>query len=134
MVKPIPPSNPTPIILYQFTPAGSFENFAQTTIRQANPIPIGLPNNKPERIPNDMGSANRVCQSEDIVTAVFAKAKTGNIRKVTGKCNLCITTKEGERPSVLPAKGITIANNTPEIVACTPDNSMKYHITAPPIK
>ena len=51
MVKPMPPSMPTPRIWRQFTPLGSAANRVRTASQAKETMPIGLPSASPQMIP-----------------------------------------------------------------------------------
>ena len=132
-MKPIPPSIPAPRILLHFKSLGNVQIPKLTARNENNQIPNGFPTTRPNIIPIVFGWFNPSCQSELMAIHVLAMANNGRIKNATGLCKKCCNRYEDVFLPPFP-NGITKANNTPVIVACTPEFSMKYHIAAPPIK
>src|SRR5690606_35028751 len=133
MVKPIPASSPTPIICFQLLPSGNELSLAFVHNKEVNKIPIGLPTNKPNDIPRPMPEVKPPNISFSKVILVFAKAKSGMIRKFTGLGNACSRRSNGDSIAV-SLVGMVIATKTPAIVAWIPEWWKKYQINTPGIK
>jgi hypothetical protein len=68
-----------------------------------------------------------------ITIPVLASAKIGRMTNATGLCRKCSSRCDGDASSSAFAEnGMANARSTPAIVACTPDFSIRNHISAPP--
>lgn len=85
MVKPIPAKNPTPKNLVKVSLLGRLIIFVLTNIKAAVIIPSGLPRNKPDMIPIEIGDARFAKDDPEMYRLVLARAKMGIIIKLTGK-------------------------------------------------
>ena len=133
IVNPIPPNIPAPKIFFHFKSLGSLQIPIVTAKKEKRKIPNGLPTTSPSIIPIEFAWLNPSCQLPFMAMQVLAMANNGRIKKATGLCRKCCNRYDEVFFPPFP-NGITNANRTPVMVACTPEFSMKYHMKAPPIK
>ena len=133
IVKPIPPKNPVPVNVFHLMPEGNLQRPMATPVKEKRLIPKGFPINKPAIIPMLLECDNAENISPDNAIQVFAIANKGRIKNATGLCKKRCNKYDGDLvPCFL--NGIANASNTPVMVACTPECSIKYHMIIPPTK
>jgi hypothetical protein len=84
IVKPIPPSSPTPISCFHFKSCGNAQSPSETVMKLERKIPSGLPTINPAKIPMLLACVKPVCQPLSMVMQVLAKANNGKIKNATG--------------------------------------------------
>ena len=120
MVKPMPASIPTPNICFQLAPDGNLARFILTANQENSVTPIVFPKKSPKIIPKPNGEVKPSIISFWKVMLVFAKAKIGIIKKLTGTVKKCSNFSNGDG-SAVSLVGMVNANKTPAIVACIPE-------------
>jgi hypothetical protein len=135
IVEPMPPSRPAPRTWRHARSSGRRHRPSVTAAHVNRKIPTGLPTTRPSMMPMLLAPRSSVAQPVPITMPVLASANSGRIRKVTGLCRMCSSWCEGEcASSSLGENGIAKASSTPAMVACTPDLSIRNHISAPPAR
>ena len=120
IVKPIPPNNPIEVICFQLTFFGNLLNLVLTANQENDKIPNGFPINNPQIIAALNPEVIFVNILDSNFILVFAIAKMGMIKKLTGLLNKCSNRSNGDS-SLVVFVGIVNAVKTPAIVACIPE-------------
>ena len=89
MVNPIPPKNPAPRICAHDNSPALWERPDRIAKKLAVTIPRGLPMNNPVKTPRLFGDCNSLIHLPVNTIPVFARAKSGMIKKATGLCKKC---------------------------------------------
>ena len=110
MVNPIPPRKPAPMICLHDTSPGNWDKPSLTAKTLNRAIPSGLPKNKPAKMPMLLDVTNPSIQFPVRAMPVFAKAKSGMMRK-PGLCKKCCNLQDGDSPSPR-ANGMAKARRT----------------------
>ena len=96
--------------------------------------PSCFPTNKPNKIPKGTGFRKEFKLIPWSETPAFANANKGIIPKATYGLIECSILINSEKSFSFFLWGMAIANNTPAIVACTPELYVKNHKTKPKAK
>src|SRR5687768_186139 len=134
MVNPIPASRETPNKYLQFRSPGMMAMPDLIAIKQASKMPATFPTMRPAIIPNELREVSVLNRSDGKTITVFTKANTGSTKNATGLCRRCCNRNEGFLSLAILGNGMANASKTPEMVACTPDCIMQYHMITPPIR
>ena len=117
IVNPIPAKKPTPIICCQLLFSGSLLIFNFIDKNENKLIPKTLPKNNPKIIPKPKVDVKAEEIPELMKILVFANAKMGIIKKLTGKCSFDSNFSKDEISVFEIFVGMVNANKTPAIVA-----------------
>ena len=104
MVKPMPPSMPTPRICAQVAPSGLGARPLATAIPVAPKMPSGLPMKRPSAMPSGTGSTSFASDRPASDTPALAKANSGRMANATHGCRLSSSCSSSEgSPAPLPS-------------------------------